>query len=100
MPRWARSWPPSTRPGCAARRSSATPPTTWWKSILYEGAAGVPLLFSWPGHFPAGLVLPQPVSLLDLAPTLVDLGGAIPLPDASVRVLTPLLRGQALPTNE
>jgi len=69
----------------------------WWKSTLYEGAAGVPLILSWPGHFPAGLVLHQPVSLIDLAPTLIDLGGGTALPATSGRVLTPLLRGEQPP---
>ncbi|MGI8912611.1 MAG: sulfatase-like hydrolase/transferase, partial [Chloroflexota bacterium] len=71
----------------------------WWKSTLYEGAVGVPLLFSWPGQFPAGLVRREPVSLIDLAPTLIDLGGGAALPAPSGRVLTPLLRGAPPPAD-
>jgi choline-sulfatase len=71
----------------------------WWKSTLYEGSVGVPLLFSWPGHFPAGLVVQEPISLIDLAPTLIDLGGGAPLPETSGRVLTPLLRGEPVPVD-
>jgi choline-sulfatase len=71
----------------------------WWKSTLYEGAVGVPLLISWPGQFPAGQVLREPVSLLDLAPTLIDLGGGPALPATTGRVLTPLLRGEPPPAD-
>lgn len=71
----------------------------WWKSTMYEGAVGVPLLLSWPGYFPAGLVRREPVSLLDLAPTLIDLGGGPALPAPSGRVLTPLLRGEHQPAD-
>jgi choline-sulfatase len=71
----------------------------WWKSSCYEGSAGVPLLAAWPGRFAAGRRVDEPVSLIDLAPTLVDLGGAAPLPHATGRVLTPLLRGEPLPAD-
>ena len=71
----------------------------WWKSTLYEGSVGVPLLFSWPGHFPAGLVRQEPVSLIDLAPTLIALGGGSALLATSGRVLTPLLRGEPPPAD-
>lgn len=69
----------------------------WWKHSLYEGSVGVPLIASWPGHFPAGHVVDEPVSLIDLAPTLAALGGGPPLPHATGRVLLPLLRGEPAP---
>ncbi len=40
---------------------------------LYENIVRVPLIFRYPGHIPAGKVIEHPVSLLDLAPTLIDL---------------------------
>ncbi len=71
----------------------------WQKSYLYDASVGVPLIASWPGAFAAGSVVDEPVSLTDVAPTLIDLGGGSPLPHASGRVLTPLLRGQRMPAD-
>ena len=52
----------------------------WWKSSFYEGSAGVPLLFRWPGHFAEGRASEAVCSLLDIGPTLVDLAGGEPMP--------------------
>src|SRR5690606_2497602 len=52
----------------------------WWKSTFYEGAANVPMMWSWPGHFPAGITLDAVASLVDVAPTLVDFAAAPALP--------------------
>jgi choline-sulfatase len=52
----------------------------WWKSNFYEGSARVPCLFSWPGTVMPGGVLPEPTSLLDLAPTLLAAASAPQLP--------------------
>jgi arylsulfatase len=41
----------------------------------FEGLLRVPLLWSWPGHFPGGRVLERPTSLLDFAPTVLELAG-------------------------
>jgi choline-sulfatase len=71
----------------------------WQKSYLYEASVGVPLIASRPGQFAAGAVIETPVSLVDMAPTLIDLGGGPELPHTSGRVLTPALRGQPLPSN-
>ena len=67
----------------------------WWKTTLYEGSAGVPLLWSWPGRFAGGATVSVPVGLLDVAPTLLDLAGAPALPHATGRSLLPSLRGGA-----
>ena len=40
---------------------------------LYEPAIRVPLIISWPGRLPTGTVITEPVSHIDLLPTLVDL---------------------------
>ncbi|KAH3836225.1 hypothetical protein DPMN_109595 [Dreissena polymorpha] len=44
-----------------------------------EGAIRVPGLFRWPGIVPAGRVLDQPVSMMDLFPTIARVAG-VPLP--------------------
>ena len=52
------------------------------KSQPWEESLRVPLVFRWPGVVPAGRRLATPASLLDVAPTLLDLVGARPLPRA------------------
>ena len=69
----------------------------WHKSTLYEGSAGVPLIASWPERFAGGATVTEPVSLIDIAPTLTELGGSPALPHTTGRVLTPLLEGQGPP---
>jgi len=51
---------------------------------------GVPLLASWPGHFPAGRRVSEVVSLLDVGPTLLDLAGTEPLAEVAGESLRPL----------
>jgi choline-sulfatase len=65
----------------------------WWKMSFYEGSAGVPLIWSWPGHFAEGQVAPAVTSLLDVGPTLIDLAGAPVLPHAWGRSLAGWLAG-------
>jgi choline-sulfatase len=65
----------------------------WWKSSMYEGSVGVPLLWSWPGRFVQGRTVTAVTRLLDVAPTLTDLAGAPSLPHATGRSLLPWLRG-------
>ncbi len=68
---------------------------------LYEEQMRVPLLLRWPRGLPAGLVVEGPVSLVDLAPTLLDLAGVevaggAPMQGQSLR---PRIEGQA-PSDE
>jgi len=69
----------------------------WFKSSFFEWSARVPMIVSWPGHF-APRREARPVSLLDLLPTFVELGGGAP---ASIEVpvdghsLVPVLRDAA-----
>ncbi|MGN6565614.1 MAG: sulfatase-like hydrolase/transferase [Thermomicrobiales bacterium] len=51
----------------------------WWKCAPYEGDIGIPAIAAGPG-VPEGRVVNTPVSLLDLAPTILDNAG-VPLPD-------------------
>lgn len=73
----------------------------WWKSNLCEGAAGVPLLWAEAGATPsAAQVVDAPVSLVDLAPTLLDTAGAPPLPNADGRSLAAAFgRGALMPVD-
>ncbi|MBU6283535.1 sulfatase-like hydrolase/transferase, partial [bacterium] len=64
--------------------------------MIYDEAVRVPLLVRWPGHVRGGRSISAPVSLVDLAPTLLDLAG---LPGALAkrqgRSLAPSLLGDA-----
>ena len=56
----------------------------WWKSVLYEGSAGVPMLLAGPG-VPRGKTVRTNVSLVDCFPTVLDATGVSPQPeDASL----------------
>lgn len=52
----------------------------FWKTNFYEGSARVPMVFSWKNHFAEDVRLDGPCSLLDLAPTLIAVGGGPDLP--------------------
>ena len=75
----------------------------------FEGLLRVPFLWSWPGHFLEGVMTQGLVSLLDFAPTVLDLCG-VPVPEGEVpaepeaplapppwpgRSLVPQLRGES-----
>jgi choline-sulfatase len=70
----------------------------WYKMSFFEGSAHVPLIVHQRGRVAPRRVA-RPVSLLDLAPTLVDLAGGWPdgAPAAEIdgRSLLPLLEGGA-----
>ncbi|MDG2170694.1 MAG: sulfatase-like hydrolase/transferase [Opitutales bacterium] len=66
---------------------------------FYEGLVRVPLIWSWPKHFPASPASDALVELLDIAPTLMELAG-LPVPDhMHGQSLLPILKGDA-PRNE
>ncbi|MBM4033848.1 MAG: choline-sulfatase [Planctomycetes bacterium] len=48
----------------------------WWKNCMYEHAARVPLIVSWPERWKGGGRRVGACSLLDLVQTLAELGGA------------------------
>jgi choline-sulfatase len=62
----------------------------WYKMTFFEDSARVPLVVHAPGRFAPARVR-EPVSLVDLLPTLVDLSGAEMEPS-----LVPLLEGETL----
>jgi len=62
---------------------------------LYDATQRVPLLISGPGISP-GQTIEAPVSLADVAPTILAMVGAPPLAGATGRDLGPALRGSSL----
>jgi arylsulfatase A-like enzyme/Flp pilus assembly protein TadD len=62
--------------------------------FVYDAAIRVPLILWRPGHIPAGRVVSDPVRVIDLAPTLLELVGAPALPAPHARSLTPLIDGR------
>ena len=78
----------------------------WGKGPYHiDGVIRVPLMASWSGRFRQGYRHEGPVSLLDIAPTILDLAGVEPLNQASPetdnapevmpgRNLAPILRGE------
>lgn len=63
------------------------------KATLYDGGTRVPLVIRWPGR-PGGQVVDAPVTLTDLAPTILAATG-LPVPaDMTGRSLVPWLQGQ------
>jgi choline-sulfatase len=67
----------------------------WYKMAFFEPAARVPLIVSAPGRCAARRVA-EPVSLLDVAPTLLDLCGLEASDDLDGRSLAPALGGTDL----
>ncbi|MEB2284467.1 MAG: hypothetical protein B6D46_02985 [Polyangiaceae bacterium UTPRO1] len=63
----------------------------WHGPDLYEEVTHVPLMLRGPG-IPAGLRIPEPVGLIDLLPTLLDLAGIAVPPEAMGRSLVPALQ--------
>ncbi len=66
--------------------------------LLYEEAVRVPVVFRWPGHLRPGQNVAAPISLVDLAPTLLDLA-SVPAqaPAMAGRSLARVLRGEEQP---
>jgi len=60
-------------------------------SRLYDSVLRVPLIISWPGQLPEGVVVSDPVSHIDLLPTITDLLNIRDSTARSGRRLTPLL---------
>jgi arylsulfatase A-like enzyme len=64
------------------------------RRLAYEEAIRIPLLMRYPRLIPAGSVIDPIVLSIDLAPTLLDLGGATVPDDVAGRSLVPLLAGR------
>jgi N-sulfoglucosamine sulfohydrolase len=64
------------------------------KSNNYDSGARVPLAIRWPKKIKAGTVVNDFVSLVDIAPTLIDAAGQAAPADVSGSSLLPLLAGK------
>ena len=64
------------------------------RRLAYEESVRIPLVMRWPRLVAPGRSLDPPVLGLDLAPTLLEIGGAPERADMHGRSLVPLLRGQ------
>lgn len=63
----------------------------WWKNAVYDQAAHVPLLVSYPARWSGGQRRVGACSLLDVVRTIADLGGAKTPPDWNGDSLVPWL---------
>lgn len=78
-------------------------PYRGFKLTLFEGGVRVPYLARWPGHLPAGVQYPNPVSSIDLLPTIAAATGAELPKDRvidGVDLLPHLTGAQAAPPHE
>jgi arylsulfatase A-like enzyme len=66
-----------------------------WEGALFDSfSTRVPLLFVAPGRLPQGKRMSNPVSMIDVMPTVLDLCG-LPMPEiCQGRSLAPLMRGE------
>jgi N-sulfoglucosamine sulfohydrolase len=64
------------------------------KCTLYDPGIGIALLMRWPeGGVPAGLVMPELVSNIDVLPTMLEAAGLTPPPELQGTSLLAFLRG-------
>jgi arylsulfatase A-like enzyme len=60
---------------------------------LYNELLNVPLVFSLPGALKEGEMVMEPVPSINIAPTILELVGAPPIPDAQGTSMAPFLKG-------
>jgi choline-sulfatase len=67
----------------------------WWKSCMYECASRVPLIVSWPGHWPEGERRFRSCSLVDVVQTVAAVAGAETPEDWNGNSLVPWIRDRS-----
>ena len=72
---------------------SETLPPRWGQPLFRPTISRVPLIFVWPAHIQGGRRLNEPVSMIDVLPTVLDLVGLPPAEIAQGQSLAPLLLG-------
>ena len=60
----------------------------------FEEGYKIPFIVRWPGDALEGAVCDEPVSVVDIAPTLLEMVGAEPIENCEGRSLLPLLKGE------
>jgi arylsulfatase A-like enzyme len=71
-----------------------TLPPRWSQPMFRPSVSRVPLIFAWPGHISAGQRFREPVSMIDVLPTVLDLVG-LPMPEVMQgQSLAPFLLGK------
>ena len=77
------------------RFASENLPPIWSFSVMFRpGMNHIPMMFVWPGHIAPGQRFRDPVSMIDMLPTILDLVG-LPQPEVKHgQSLAPLLRGE------
>jgi arylsulfatase A-like enzyme len=70
-------------------------PEDWEGALADSYRTRVPLLVIWPGQLPEGTVIDEPVSMLDVLPTVLELAELAPAEVQQGRSLVPLMLGQA-----
>jgi arylsulfatase A-like enzyme len=65
------------------------------KANVYDGGAHVPLAMRWPARLPAGAVVQEFVSLVDIAPTVLEAAGLRPLDVMTGQSVLGLIRGES-----
>ena len=79
-------------PGASPRRLDPMPPTGEW-ALLRPHVTRIPLIVVWPERIAPGQRFSDPVSMIDLLPTILDLAG-LPMPEIMQgQSLAPLLLG-------
>jgi choline-sulfatase len=71
----------------------------WWKHSFYEESARVPLIVRHP-DFKGGERTASPVSLMDIAASIIEEAGAEQLPDSKSESFMPLLAGKSWQRSE
>ncbi len=77
------------------------PPPPGWQGALFDSyATHVPLIFVWSGHIQGNRRCAEPVSMIDVLPTILELAGLPPPEVLQGRSLAPYLRGEPLAPRE
>ncbi|HED66055.1 MAG TPA: hypothetical protein ENJ09_10940 [Planctomycetes bacterium] len=70
------------------------------KGTAFDKGLRTPAIFTWPEEIPGGSVHDELISAVDLYATLLDYGGATPLPSCMGRSLRPLIEGRPFTPRE
>ncbi len=78
-------------------RKTSMEPLRGSKGMLYEGGIRSPMVVRWPGRIEAGSSCSEPVIMVDLLPTILEMAGVVPPAEQPVdgMSLIPLLKGRS-----